>query len=184
MYSGVRNIRRIKAFSAACVNGILPESNPMAGRREVKTFDLLKMNARWSGRIGVSMKRIQKRIIGSALAVVLLLAVSMGVYAVEIGCNKSYALRQLSNVPDSSWVKQVVYEFQNNSETVTVTCTQNTTNGASVYVALSGGGSASLNQAGVSYSKPVKRGDMTTVLIQLVTPDNSGTYTGYGTVVN
>lgn len=130
------------------------------------------------------MKRRQKGIIGGVLAAVLLLAVSVGVYAAEVGCNKSYALRQLSNVPESSWVKQVVYEFENKSETVTVTCTQNTTNGANVYVALSGGGSASLNQAGVSYSKPVKRGDMTTVLIQLITPDNSGTYTGYGTVVN
>ncbi|MDE5802661.1 MAG: hypothetical protein K2I22_07070 [Lachnospiraceae bacterium] len=76
------------------------------------------------------MKRIPKRIIGGVLAVVLLLAVSMGVYALEVGCNKSYALRQLSNVPDSSWVKQVVYEFKNNSTTVTLTCTQNTTSGA------------------------------------------------------
>ena len=130
------------------------------------------------------MKRIQKGIIGGALAVVLLLVVSIGVYAVEIGCNKSYALRQLSNVPDSSWVKQVVYEFQNNSETVTVTCTQNTTSGANVYVSLSGSDAALLNQAGVSYSKPVAQGKTTTVLIQLFTPDSYNTYTGYGIVVN
>lgn len=132
------------------------------------------------------MKRMQKRIIGSALAVVLLLTVSIGVYAagIEVGCNKSYALRQLSNVPDSSWVKQVVYEFKNNSTTVTVTCTQNTTSGANVYVSLSGSDAALLNQAGVSYSKPVIQGQTTRVLIQLFTPDSYNTYTGYGTVVN
>ncbi|MBD5537536.1 MAG: hypothetical protein HDQ99_18125 [Lachnospiraceae bacterium] len=131
------------------------------------------------------MKRIQKRIIVSALAVILLLAVSIGVYAaeIEVGCNKSYGLRQLSNVPDSSWVKQIYYTFQNKSATVTVTCTQNTTSGASVYVAFSGG-AATLNLAGVSYSKPVTPGEKTTVLVQLNTPDNYNTYTGQGTVVN
>lgn len=130
------------------------------------------------------MKRMQKRIIGSALAVVLLLAVSIGVYAMEVGCNKSYALRQLSNVPDSSWVNQVVYEFENKSETVTVTCTQNTTNGASVSATIFGVGSASLNQAGSSYSASVEKGKMTTVSVRLATPDSYNTYTGYGTVVN
>ncbi|MDE5802663.1 MAG: hypothetical protein K2I22_07080 [Lachnospiraceae bacterium] len=130
------------------------------------------------------MKRIQKRIIGSALAVVLLLVVSIGVYAAEVGCNKSYALRQLSNVPDSSWVKQVIYNFEANSTTVTVTCTQNTTSGAGVYVTISPGGTATLNQAGISYSVPAVKGDMVQVKIQLVTPNNTGTYTGYGTVVN
>lgn len=130
------------------------------------------------------MKRRQKGIIGSVLAAVLLLAVSVGVYAAEVGCNKSYALRQLSNVPESSWVKQVVYEFKNNSTTVTVTCTQNTTSGANVYVSLSGSDAALLNQAGVSYSKPVIQGQTTRVLIQLFTPDSYNTYTGYGTVVN
>lgn len=130
------------------------------------------------------MKRIQKGIIGGALAVVLLLVVSIGVYAAEVGCNKSYALRQLSNVPDSSWVKQVNYNFEANSTTVTVTCTQNTTSGASVYVTIIPGGSATLNQAGGSYSVPVVKGDMVQVKIQLVTPNNTGTYTGYGTVVN
>lgn len=132
------------------------------------------------------MKRIKKRIIVSALAVVLLLAVSIGVYAaeIEVGCNKSYGLRQLSNVPDSSWVKLIVYEFKNNSTTVTLTCTQNTTSGAGVYASLSDGGSASLNQAGVSYSKPVTQGEKTMIVIQLFTPDNYNTYTGYGTVVN
>ena len=102
----------------------------------------------------------------------------------EKGCNKSYALRQLSNVPDSSWVKKIVYEFENKSTTVTVTCTQNTTSGANVYVSLSGSDAALLNQAGVSYSKPVIQGKTTTVLIQLFTPDSYNTYTGYGTVVN
>ena len=130
------------------------------------------------------MKRMQKSIIGGALAVVLLLAVSMGVYAAEIGCNKSYALRQLSNVPDSSWVKEVYYAFQNNSSTVIVTCTQNTTSGASVYVVLNGNAGATLNQAGASYSKPVDEGQTTRILIQLDTPDSYNTYTGYGTVVN
>lgn len=130
------------------------------------------------------MKRRQKGIIGGVLAAVLLLAVSVGVYAAEVGCNKSYALRQLSNVPESSWVKQVVYEFKNNSTTVTVTCTQNTTSGANVYVSLSGSDAALLNQAGVSYSKPVIQGQTTRVLIQLFTPDSYNTYTGYGTVVN
>lgn len=130
------------------------------------------------------MKRIQKRIIGSALAVVLLLAVSIGVYAAEIGCNKSYALRQLSNVPESSWVKKVVYEFQTNSTAVTVTCTQNTTSGASVYVTFLGGGTANLNQAGTFYSKPVAEGVAIWVKVEMVTPDNYNTYTGYGTVVN
>lgn len=130
------------------------------------------------------MKKRQKGIIGGVLAVVLLLTISIGVYAVEIGCNKSYALRQLANVPDSSWVKLVVYDFENKSETVTVTCTQNTTSGASVYAMFNGDTAATLNQAGVSYSKPVKKGDITRVLIKLVTPDNTGTYTGYGTVVN
>lgn len=132
------------------------------------------------------MKRIQKRIIGSALAVVLLLAVSIGVYAAEkeVGCNKSYALRQLSNVPDSSWVKEVYYAFQNNSSTVTVTCTQNTTSGASVYVVFNDNAGAMLNQAGASYSKPVEPGETTRILIQLDTPDSYNTYTGQGTVVN
>lgn len=130
------------------------------------------------------MKRRQKGIIGGVLAAVLLLAVSVGVYAADVGCNKSYALRQLSNVPESSWVKQVVYEFKNNSTTVTVTCTQNTTSGANVYVSLSGSDAALLNQAGVSYSKPVIQGQTTRVLIQLFTPDSYNTYTGYGTVVN
>lgn len=130
------------------------------------------------------MKRMQKRIIGGVLAVVLILAVSIGVYAVELGCNKSYALRQLSNVPESSWVKQVSYIFETSSATVTATCTQNTTNGANVYVAISGSGSVALNQAGVSYSKPVAKGEIITVLVLLVTPDNYNTYVGYGTVVN
>ena len=130
------------------------------------------------------MKRIQKRIIGSALAVVLLLAVSMGVYAADVGCNASYALRQLSNVPDSSWVKRIYYTFKNNSSTVTVTCTQNTTSGASVYVVFNGNAAATLNQAGASYSKPVEPGETTIILVELVTPDSYNTYTGYGTVVN
>lgn len=130
------------------------------------------------------MKRRQKGIIGGVLAAVLLLTVSIGVYAVEVGCNKSYALRQLSNVPESSWVKQVVYEFENKSETVTVTCTQNTTNGASVSATIFGVGSAYLNQAGSSYSASVEKGKTTMVSAQLVTPDSYNTYTGYGTVVN
>ncbi len=130
------------------------------------------------------MRRIQKRIIGSALAVVLLLAASIGVYAMEIGCNKSYALRQLSNVPDSSWVKEVTYGFTADSTTVTVTCTQNTTNGASVSTTIFGVGSASLNQAGSSYSASVEKGKMAMVSVQLATPDSYNTYTGYGTVVN
>ena len=132
------------------------------------------------------MKRIKKRIIGSALAVVLLLAVSVGVYAaeIEVGCNKSYALRQLSNVPDSSWVKEVTYGFTADSTTVTVTCTQNTTNGASVSTTIFGVGSATLNQAGSSYSASVEKGKMAMVSVRLATPDSYNTYTGYGTVVN
>lgn len=130
------------------------------------------------------MKRRQKGIIGGVLAAVLLLTVSIGVYAAGVGCNASYALRQLSNVPDSSWVKEVYYEFKNNSPTVTVTCTQNTTSGASVYVVFNGNAGAMLNQAGASYSKPVESGQTTRILIQLDTPDSYNTYTGYGTVVN
>lgn len=91
------------------------------------------------------MKRRQKGIIGGVLAAVLLLAVSVGVYAADVGCNKSYALRQLSNVPESSWVKEVTYNFNANSATVTATCTQNTTSGAGVYVTISTGGTAALN---------------------------------------
>ena len=129
------------------------------------------------------MKRRQKGIIGGALAVVLLLAVSIGVYAMEVGCNKSYALRQLSNVPDSSWVKQETYIFESNSATVTATCTQDTTSGASVSIGFTDGG-AVLNQKGTTYSKTVAVGVRTVVVVKLYTPDNYNTYTGYGTVKN
>ena len=130
------------------------------------------------------MKRRQKGIIGGALAVVLLLAVSIGVYAMEVGCNKSYALRQLSNVPDSSWVKQETYIFESNSATVTATCTQDTTSGANVAVGFSDGAAAFLNQKGTSYIKTVPVGVQIAVVVTLYTPDNYGTYTGYGTIKN
>ena len=131
------------------------------------------------------MKRIKKRIIGSALAVVLLLAVSVGVYAaeIEVGCNKSYALRQLSNVPDSSWVKEVIYVFITDSTTVTATCTQDTTSGANVIVGISDG-VAILNLKGTTYTKTVADGVRTVVIVNLYTPDNYNTYTGYGTIKN
>ncbi len=129
------------------------------------------------------MRRIQKRIIGSALAVVLLLAVSIGVYAAGVGCNESYALRQLSNVPDSSWVKQVTYNFVANSTTVTATCTQDTTSGANVIVGISDG-VAILNQKGTTYTKTVADGVRTVVIVNLYTPDSYNTYTGYGTIKN
>ena len=131
------------------------------------------------------MKRIKKRIIGSALAVVLLLAVSVGVYAaeIEVGCNKSYGLRQLSNVPDSSWVKEVIYVFITDSTTVTATCTQDTTSGANVIVGISDG-VAILNLKGTTYTKTVADGVRTVVIVNLYTPDNYNTYTGYGTIKN
>ena len=97
------------------------------------------------------------------------------------GC-LSYALRQLSNVPDSSWVKEVTYGFT--ADSTTVTCTQNTTNGASVSTTIFGVGSATLNQAGSSYSASVEKEKMTMVSVWLATPDSYNTYTGYGTVVN
>lgn len=129
------------------------------------------------------MKRRQKGIIGGVLAAVLLLTVSIGVYAAGVGCNASYALRQLSNVPDSSWVKQVAYVFTTNSTTVTATCTQDTTSGASVAVGFSDG-AAFLNQKGTSYSKTVPVGVQIAVVVTLSTPDNYNTYTGYGTIKN
>ena len=129
------------------------------------------------------MKRRQKGIIGGALAVVLMLAVSMGVYAAGVGCNESYGLRQLSNVPESSWVKQVNYAFIADSATVTATCTQDTTSGASVIVGISGG-AAFLNQKGTTYVQTVVVGSPIAVIVKLSTPDSYNTYTGYGTIKN
>jgi len=115
------------------------------------------------------------------LMVTILLISSLSVYASTL--TYSYSLRQLSGVPASSNVYRESYYFSATGTSTIVTCTQNTTSGASVTVVSSNGIMALLNTAGASASAQSVPGDVYTVSVSLSVPDSYNTYTGYGTVI-
>lgn len=134
------------------------------------------------------MKTKIKKLIGGLVLAVLVLAMPMNAYALKNSYSASYALRQLSLVPDSSWVKEQKFTFTATAGNVTVTCTQDTTSGAKVFVDIKGNISGSvcafLDVKGASLSLPVESGETVVVVVYLQTPDSYNYYTGYGTIVN
>ncbi|MCH5270904.1 MAG: hypothetical protein J1E83_09170 [Lachnospiraceae bacterium] len=132
------------------------------------------------------MKTKIKKIAGGIVLAVMVLMVPISAYAIEYGCNKTYSLRQLTNQPSSN-VKNQTFEFLASSGTVTVTCTQNTTSGASVSVTITSQGNTvtgTLNTAGASLSLPVTPQQYVKVTVTLNTPNTYDFYQGIGTVVN
>lgn len=128
------------------------------------------------------MKKIKKRI-AIIVCMIIFLSMSMCSYAQSNGIDASYALRQLSGVPDSSNVYRVQYTFYASKTTTTMTCTRDTTSGARVVAASSTGISGYLDQKGVSYSASAILGDVIVTISSLNVPDSYNTYTGHGTVV-
>lgn len=131
---------------------------------------------------GYYMKKIKNRI-AITLFVVTFTSMSICCNALTYGINTSYALRQLSGVPDSSNVYDVQYSFYASRTTTTMTCTRDTTSGANVLAVSSNGISGLLDVKGLAYSAPAILGDVIVTISSLSVPNSYNTYTGNGTVV-